>query len=74
MKAYELFGVIVRAFGVWILIQAALTIAAIGTPLGVVVLVMEIALGFYLLFKADMIVGMSYQRLPPSDFDPLVSR
>ena len=74
MKAHELFGVIVRTFGVWVLIQAALTITAIGTPLGVVVLVMEVVLGFYLLFKADMIVGMSYQRLPPSDFDPLVSR
>jgi hypothetical protein len=75
MKASEVFGIIVRTLGLWIVVQVVLHLAgAFTSPTAVVGIVMEAMLGFYLFFRADFIVNIAYRRLPPNDFDPLISR
>jgi hypothetical protein len=59
MKASEVFGIIVTALGLWVIVQVILHLAgAFASPTAVVGIVMEAMLGFYLFFRADFIVSM----------------
>ena len=63
MKPHELFGVLVRAIGVWVFAETLMNLA-FADSIGVVRIVMKLVLASYLFFRANFLVGLAY----PKDF------
>jgi len=62
MKAEEIFGIIVRAIGIWEIAAGLEDIAAISAGLGVILAIaVKGAVGGLLLFNADAIVRAAYR-------------
>lgn len=62
MKPEEIFGLIVRALGIWEIVSGAESIAAISGGLGVIfAIVVKGAIGGLLLFNADAVVRTAYR-------------
>ncbi len=75
MKADEIFGIVVRTLGSWIIVQMVLKLpAAFSSPTGVIGIVMEAMLGFYVFFRADFIVDLAYRHVRRQPLDPLAPR
>jgi hypothetical protein len=64
MKSEEIFGIIVRALGIWEVVSGAEGIAAISAGLGVIFAIfVKGAIGGILLFNADAIVRAAYRTI-----------
>jgi hypothetical protein len=69
MKAEEIFGILVRALGIWELVSGAEDVALIGGGLGVIFMIaVKGAIGGLLLFNADAIVRAAYRTIS-TNFD-----
>ena len=69
MNPRDIFGVLVRAAGLWLIVQSAMLIVAIFTaPILIVALIIECGVGCVLLLGADHIVRAAYERNAPNDF------
>jgi hypothetical protein len=68
MKAEDIFGILVRALGIWELASGAADIALISGGLGVVFgIAVKGAIGGLLLFNADAVVRAAYRTIPTDD-------
>jgi hypothetical protein len=64
MKSEEIFGIIVRALGIWEVASGAEGIAAISGGLGsIIAIIVKGAIGGILLFNADAIVRAAYRTI-----------
>jgi hypothetical protein len=72
MNPRDIFGVLVRAAGLWLVVQSAMLIVAIFTaPILIVAMIIECGVGCVLLLGADHIVRVAYERNALNDFaDP----
>ena len=70
MKPHELFGVAVRAIGVWVFAETLMNLA-FSVPLGVVMIMLRIVLAAYLFFRANFVVSLAYPKEFREGFDPI---
>jgi hypothetical protein len=77
MKPSDAFGVLIRAMGAWVVVQlivnAPATINGIRSIVGLISLVAQVMLGYYLLFKADFVVSLVYPGKLLDDLTPMRS-
>ena len=63
MNPRDIFGVLVRAAGLWLIVQSAMLIVAVfSAPVLIVALIVECGVGCVLLLGADHIVRAAYER------------
>jgi hypothetical protein len=76
MNPRDIFGVLVRAGGLWLIVQSAMmTYAAFSAPIFIVAMAIESGIGCVLLFGADYIVRAAYDRSPSTEFNaPLIQQ
>jgi hypothetical protein len=69
MKEKELFAVFVRALGLWLIVQSALSIVGVFTTSAIILLAVVLggAIGGLLFFATDMVVSATYDRVKPDD-------
>jgi hypothetical protein len=69
MNPRDIFGVLVRAAGLWLIVQSAMLIVAVFTaPILILALIIECGVGCMLLLGADHIVRAAYEQSLPNDF------
>jgi hypothetical protein len=77
MKPSDAFGVLIRAMGVWVVVQlivnAPATINGIRSIVGLISLVAQVMLAYSLLFKADFVVSLVYPGKLLDDLAPMRS-
>jgi hypothetical protein len=70
MKPYELFGVAVRAIGVWCFADTLMNLG-FASALGAVMILLRIVLAAYLFFRANFIVSLAYPKDYREEFEPI---
>lgn len=78
MKPSDAFGVALKAMGVWVIVQLILnvpaSIAGLLSTAGMLAIVLQVMLGYSLIFRSDLIVRLVYPRKPFEELAELVSR
>ena len=68
MNAQDVFGVVVRVIGLWMMAQAVMLISGIfAAPIVLLAIIVESGVGCFLFFGADQIVAAAYDRRQSND-------
>jgi hypothetical protein len=75
MKPHDIFGIIVRALGLWLVSQSVITLAAIFTaPILILTVIVEAVVGAVFLLGADNLVRAAYHGGPLDDIEPPIGQ